>query len=194
MKNLHVVKPFQVKILEIENLRSGAAARQGGADMHIEESIVIRRDASDVYDFVADYANDPRWRRGVSQMTPTPAGAVADGTRVHEVLRFGGKEHTTDTVVRDVVPGRSFSFEGDGTGGRVRGRRGVVAVPEGARLSTELHVDPPRGLRLFEPLLAPLFRRGTRRDLAALRDLLEHATDTTTSRGPGSPNPELVRE
>jgi hypothetical protein len=154
--------------------------------MLIEESIVIRRPAGAVFDFVSDYRNDPRWRRGVAAMTPTPPGPAADGTRVHEVLRFAGRTHVTDTTVHDVVPGRSLRFEGAGTGGRVRGRRSVQPVADGTRLTNEVHVETGGLLRLFEPLLAPLFRRGTRRDLATLKQLLEGAGPVQTATDPAA--------
>ena len=70
------------------------------------------------------------------------------------MLRFGGRTHVTDTTVHSVTPSRSLSFDGAGTGGQVRGRRSVEPVPEGARLSTELHVETHGVMRLLEPLLA----------------------------------------
>jgi hypothetical protein len=144
--------------------------------MDISESITIVCDPDVVFAFVADYANDTRWRSGVVEMTPSPRGQAHAGTTVHEVLRFGGRTHVTDTTITD-VDGRSLRYEGDGTGGRVRGVRRVEVVAGGARLTTELHVDTDGWLRLCEPVLAPLFRHGTRRDLRTLRRTLEAAAD-----------------
>jgi uncharacterized protein YndB with AHSA1/START domain len=143
----------------------------------VEASVLIRRPATEVFAFVADQANDPRWRHGVVEMSPSTPGVATVGTTVHEVLRFGGRTHVTDTSIVDVVPDRSFTFAGAGSGGRVRGSRTVEPAPEGARLTTHLRVDTTGLLRVLEPLLAPRFRAATRRDLAALAQLLE--TDQT---------------
>jgi uncharacterized protein YndB with AHSA1/START domain len=157
--------------------------------MLVTESVTIRRSPADVYAFVADYDNDPRWRDGVTEMTATPNGSVRDGTKVREVLRFGGRAHVTETTISDVVPGRSFVFQGAGTGGAVWGRRTVEPTAEGARLTTELRVTSRGALRVLEPLLAPMFRRATRRDLATLRGTLEAGADhAATSSSTGASN------
>jgi hypothetical protein len=145
--------------------------------MLVSETVTIRRSPADVYAFVADYDNDSRWRHGVTEMIATPNGSVRDGTQVREVLRFGGRSHVTETVISDVVPGRSFVFQGAGTGGAVWGRRTVEPAAAGARLTTELRVTSRGVLRVLEPLLAPMFRRATRRDLATLQGMLEVSAD-----------------
>jgi hypothetical protein len=135
---------------------------------------MINRPADEVFAFVSDYGNDVLWRKGVHEMTPTPAGKARSGTRVHEVLRFAGSTHVTDTEVMDVVEGRSLRYEGGGSGGRVRGRRMAEPSPSGGTvLTTEVEVETTGVLRFLEPLLAPMFRRNTRRDLETLRGLLE---------------------
>jgi uncharacterized protein YndB with AHSA1/START domain len=153
--------------------------------MHISQSIDIPRPAADVFALVADHRNDTRWRHGVREMTADPIGPVTPGATVHEVLRFAGSTHVTDTVITAVDPGRSFSYDGAGTGGRVRGRRVVEATAESTcRVTTELEVATTGVLRFLEPLLAPMFRRGVGRDLAALRSLtVEDAQARTGSAG-----------
>jgi uncharacterized protein YndB with AHSA1/START domain len=152
----------------------------------VEATVRINRPPAEVFAFVADQRNDPRWRAGVVEMTPSPPAPVAPGTTVHEVLRFAGRTHVTDTTIVDVVPGRSFEFAGAGSGGRVRGSRAVAPTSDGTQLTTRLQVDTSGLLRLLEPVLAPRFRAATRRDLATLARLLEQASDddqtATTSR------------
>jgi uncharacterized protein YndB with AHSA1/START domain len=145
----------------------------------VERSVLIDRPPAEVFAFVADYANDPRWRRAVREMTPTPSGPAAIGTQVHEVLRFGGRTHVTDTTIVDVQPDRSLEYRGDGTGGRVRGSRTVEPAPNGARLTTRVEVETTGVQRWLEPLLAPMFRRATQRDLHRLARLL--AADQTAT-------------
>ena len=153
--------------------------------MDIDERITIRRPPSEVFGFLADFANDPRWRRDVREMTPDPAGIAQVGTAVHEELRFGGRTHRTDTTVTEVEPERLVAFAGHGTGGAVAGRRRVSGHDRGTEVRLELHVATSGALRRLEPVLAPLFRRGVRRDLRALRELLEDQTRTTEA-GAGS--------
>jgi uncharacterized protein YndB with AHSA1/START domain len=137
--------------------------------MRIVQSVDIPRPAAEVFAIVADHRNDTRWRGGVREMTAEPVGPVRPGVTVHEVLCFAGSTHVTDTVITAVDPGRAFDFEGDGTGGRVRGRRTVEATGgSSCRVTTDVTVETTGALRFLEPLLAPMFRRGVRRDLRAL--------------------------
>jgi uncharacterized protein YndB with AHSA1/START domain len=165
---------LDVKILHLD--------KQRRPTMHIVQSLAIPRPAADVFALIADHRNDTRWRGGVQEMTADPVGPVTPGATVHEVLRFAGSTHVTDTVITAVDPGRSFAYEGDGTGGRVRGRRSVEPDGESScRVTTELEVETTGALRFLEPLLAPVFRRGVRRDLHTLRSLVVDGAQAPTS-------------
>ncbi|GAB4587542.1 hypothetical protein [Nocardia sp. IFM 10818] len=52
---------------------------------------------------LADYGNDPRWRRGVRTMDPRPAGLVAVGARTAEEPRFAGRAYDNDGEVVEVA-------------------------------------------------------------------------------------------
>jgi hypothetical protein len=148
--------------------------------MDITETIAIRRAPAEVFAYLADFANDPRWRRDVRAMVPEPAGLARVGTTVHEELRFCGRTHHTDTTVTEVEADGAVRFAGQGSGGAVAGRRSVRAHALGTEVRLELHVETSGTLRLLEPLLAPMFRRGVQRDLRTLQQLVEAQTACTS--------------
>ncbi|MGD9998331.1 MAG: SRPBCC family protein [Ilumatobacteraceae bacterium] len=133
--------------------------------------IDIDRPAPLVWSVVSDYACDPRWRAGVSEMTPDRPGAPTVGTAVHEVLSLGGREYVTDTVITDVGPGMHYRFAGHGTGGQVRGGRTVVATADGSsRFTYEVEVEPEHLSPVMRPVMGWWMRRSFRRDLRRLRE------------------------
>ena len=77
------------------------------SNVHVEESIRIDRPPEEVWDAIADYSFDAEWRDGLRDMTPSPPGPPAPGTKVHEVVHSGGRDYVADTVVTEVEPGRS---------------------------------------------------------------------------------------
>ncbi len=143
--------------------------------IRVEESVGIARPPAEVWDAIADYAFDLRWRNGLREMTPDPPGPPAPGTRVHEVVRSAGRDYVADTVVTDLDPGVSYRFEGAGSIGGLRGSREVrpAASGDGAEFTYAVELRPTGGLRLLRPLLGPMVRAGLRKDLRSLKALLE---------------------
>lgn len=139
--------------------------------------IRINRPPAEVWDIVADYATDTRWRKGIIEMTPDVNGPPTVGVNVHEVLQLGGRAYTTDSTVTAIGPGYGYRFAGIGTSGAVRGGRRVVAGPEpGTAVFTfDVEVEPTEVPLFARPVLGWWLRRSLNRDLRCLRDLIEAA-------------------
>ena len=144
--------------------------------VRLDESVSIDAPQTAVWDAIADYSFDERWRGGLTEMTPDPPGPPAVGTRVHEVVKFAGRTFTTDCTVTHVEPGSAYEFTGNGTSGEIRGRRTVrpLTVGGGSAFGYEIELTPRRGLRPFARVLGPILRAGLRRDLGRLKGLLEN--------------------
>jgi Polyketide cyclase / dehydrase and lipid transport len=141
--------------------------------VRVAESVQIAKPTGDVWAAIADYSFDLQWRKGLTDMTPDPPGPPAVGTRVHEVVRTSGRDYVADTVVTELDPGVSYRFEGSGTIGGLAGGRKVQADPGGSVFTYEVELQPRGGMSLLRPALAPLVRSGLKRDLRALKALLE---------------------
>ena len=143
--------------------------------VHIEESVQIARPAAEVWDAIADYGFDLRWRKGLVEMTPDPPGPPTVGTQVHEVVRSTGRDFVADTVVTDLEPGISYRFAGTGTIGGLAGGRRVRADRQenGAVFTYEINLRPRGRMRLLGPLLRQIVRSGLRKDLRRLKALLD---------------------
>ena len=144
------------------------------SDVHVEESVQIDRPPDEVWDAIANYAFDVEWRKGLKEMTPSPDGPPASGTKVHEVVHNSGRDYVADTVVTDLDPGASYRFEGSGTIGGVAGGRAVRAADGGAGAVFTYTIDlqPKGAMRLLRPVLGPMVRSGLKKDLVKLKSLL----------------------
>ena len=137
------------------------------------ESVQIARAPAEVWDAITDYSFDQQWRKGLREMTPDPPGPPAVGTKVHEVVRNSGRDYVADAVVTDLEPGVSYRFSGAGTIGGLTGGRSVRADGGGSVFTYEIELEPKGGMRLLRPVLGPMVRSGLRKDLQALKALLE---------------------
>ena len=142
--------------------------------IHVEESVTVARSPEVVWSAVADYRRDVEWRKGLTDMTPDPPGAPAVGTKVHEVLKTGGRSYVADSTVTE-VGAMTYRFEGGGTLGKLAGSRTVVASesPSESVFTYEIEITPSGMNRLRRPIIARTARRGLTGDLERLRELLE---------------------
>jgi hypothetical protein len=108
-------------------------------------------------------------------MTPDPPGGPEVGTKVHEVVKNSGREYVANTVVTSLDPGVSYHFEGSGTIGGLSGGRAVASSVDGTGsvFTYEIELEPEGGMRLLRPVLGVMVRSGLKKDLQALRALLE---------------------
>ena len=141
--------------------------------VHVEESVRIDKPPATVWAAIADYSFDLEWRDGLSEMTPDPPGPAAAGTKVHEVVRSSGRDYVADTVVTEFEPGVSYRFEGSGTIGGLRGARRVEADNGASLFTYEIELTPKGGMRLLRPVLGRIVSSGLKKDLEALKALLE---------------------
>lgn len=120
---------------------------------------------------VLDWSRDGEWRAAVTSMEADQPGPAHAGQTIVERLRVGGLPVVVALriVAADAT---SASFEGR-TGAMIsRGRRSVVAEPDGGcTVELELELRPRGPLALLGPLLAPGYRRMHRANADALATL-----------------------
>ena len=150
--------------------------------MRMQRSIDIAVPAADAWALLSSYDDDPRWRREVTSMVPTPPGAAVVGTTTVETLRMFGSTFTTDGEVVDLVPGRSLAWRASSDAVDASGQRLVDPLTDGTcRVTLSYDLRPKGANRMTAPLLFWAFRRNVRRNSAALVRLLEEAQPRSAS-------------
>lgn len=142
----------------------------------IEGSIVINRPPEDVFDFVADEHNEPRFNPGmvrVEKLTPGPVGA---GTRWRTTLESRGHPITMDVEVTEYARPCRLGTTSTLSAAQITGRLTFAAHPTGTRMSWSWQLRPKGLLRVLTPVLGPLGRRQERRTWAGLKRCLEQDT------------------
>lgn len=137
----------------------------------------IDRPAAEVFDFVADQTNAPRWQHGLHEVRRVTSGPVGVGTEHVFSRRFAGMNIESRNRFTGYEPGRFVSFEIPS--GKITGEASYLVEPTGpstCQLISEEHfrVSGPAGLTA--PILARVFERDSAKNLATLKELLEQAT------------------
>jgi uncharacterized protein YndB with AHSA1/START domain len=134
----------------------------------------VRAAPDEVFRFLADLENWPRWQSDMKSTTLAGGQAGEVGATYRYVSKAMGQ--TFDSTVRlvRVNAPREVAFEGEWSGMiRPSGRYLVEPAAEGSRVTLNPRPEV-RGIgRIMEPLIAFMGRRLNREHLEALRRVLE---------------------
>ena len=143
--------------------------------LRVEERVLIARPLPEVFAFLSDVQNEPRWVPQVVEVTLTSSGPLGVGATYRERLRANGVVLTVDYVVTVYDPPRHMAVRG------VVRRRPVTAsytlTAAGERTLVETAADMPLSVLSvpFRPLYASIARRQTRGLLRRLQHELEQS-------------------
>jgi uncharacterized protein YndB with AHSA1/START domain len=144
--------------------------------LRIEISVMINRPVHEVWDFITDLRNSPRWTRSGSEVRQTSEGALGVGATLESRRRVLGRfEIKSQTIlVTEYEPNRAFSYTAKipllrGGGARLT----FEPAEEGTRLTRSTEVELGRALRWLQPILARVLRSAQETELANLKRLIE---------------------
>jgi uncharacterized membrane protein len=140
-----------------------------------QQSVVINRPVEQVFGFVSDLENDPRWTPG-TVMERTSPGPLGVGTTFQQHDRFMGRRMDLSLEVTDYEPPNKIGIKttsGQLSFGGTRMFEPVGAAATRVTFFGEGHA--PGILKLAEPLLAAAGERRLRKQLGNLKRLLESA-------------------
>lgn len=137
--------------------------------MRYEHEIEIERSPEDVYAFLADPENLPKWQTSVMTVKPESE------TRFTEVRTFIGRRVESTIDVTTAEPGREFSLRAADGPVRFTIRHLLQPVGEGrTRLRIEGETEGAGGLfKLGGRMLRRAAERRVEEDFARLKELLE---------------------
>jgi carbon monoxide dehydrogenase subunit G len=137
---------------------------------------MIERPPEEVFAFVTAPANDRLWSSTAVERSLDSDEPIGVGSRIRAVDRFLGRRFASTFVVTEHEPPRRSSIRIEGP---VRASGSYLLEPAGpgTRFRWSMEAEPGLGGvylgRVTDPLVTVLFRRRLRRDLRALKDVLE---------------------
>ena len=153
--------------------------------------IEIDRPREEVAAWAADPDNAMRWYENIKAVeweTPPP---LQIGSRIAFVARFLGSRLAYVYEVREHVPGERFVMSTDDGPFTMETTYGWSDTPGGGTWMTlRNRGEPERLTKLAAPMMAAAMRRANRKDLRALKKILESgATSGLTGAAPERPSP-----
>lgn len=150
-----------------------------GSSNSFSRSVVVNRPAEEVFTFLADLLNDPRWRREWVDARTVSQGGLGVGSRTVLVGKALGRRIDIEYEVIELVPNRSIAWRSRSGPLPLMFSRTVEPLGEGTRITFVYALEGGRLVRLLRPLLARVGRRALDGDLPALTRLLESSPPST---------------
>jgi uncharacterized protein YndB with AHSA1/START domain len=137
-----------------------------------ENTVVIRRPIEEVFAFLADFENVPRWNYAIVKTHKVSQGPVGVGTIYQQVRSVPSRseEHFEVTAYN---PPRQLELRGQL--GRFPSHLSYAldAVPEGTRITNAVELELRGPGRLLGRVAVPRIRDAVAANLQKLKDLLE---------------------
>jgi uncharacterized protein YndB with AHSA1/START domain len=148
----------------------------------IQGSMVVARPVEDVFDFVADERNEPKYNPRMIRAEKTTPGPVAQGTRWSATVTSRGRPVDMEMEVTDYTrPTRLGSTTRMPTA-EIRGTVTFEPDPAGTKMRWSWQLQLKGALKLLGPLIARQGRRQEAQIWAGLKRHLESTTPRTTDR------------
>ena len=140
-------------------------------------SVEIDRPAEEVFAYLDDVENNPRWLRGMRSCNWTTPPPAQVGSRYEQTAAFLGKEIRTSFEVTAREPGRLVTITSqEGSSFPITVTREVTPRgPSRCRVTETLESDPSGFYRIAGTLLGAMVRRRIQRDYRTLKATLEQA-------------------
>ena len=141
--------------------------------IEVEHGMVIARPVGEVFAFLHDPANDPKWQRGTVESRQTSEGPLGVGTTVRQAARFLGRRWVSTYEITEYEPPRKSSLRG--LAGPLAYAGGFLLEPAGDGTTLTMAGEMSVGgvLRLVEPLVAWFARREMEASAVRLTELLD---------------------
>lgn len=142
-----------------------------------EASVSIARPPGEVFEFIADVRNDPRWHTDVLEADLHGDGPIGEGSTFEIKIKPAMGETGGTATVKEYEPPRRIVF--DVHMGKLQPTTTFTVVAEGGGSRVTRHIDmQPSGLlRLMTPMVGGMMRKRNVGFLTNLKGVLESSSE-----------------
>jgi carbon monoxide dehydrogenase subunit G len=138
-----------------------------------ENTVTIHRPAEEVFAFLADFENVPRWNYAIEKTRKASPGPVGVGTAYRQTRSIPSRSEEGFEVTA-FEPGKRLAVRGQIGPFRARISYLLEAAAGGTRLTNDVALDPSPGvLGLAARLATPRVKAAVAENLSKLKEILE---------------------
>jgi len=139
----------------------------------MSETISINRPPGEVFDFVADLHNYPKWRANLASSTVVTEKSTDVGARCDEEIQMGPRRIPATCQITTFSAGHTYSFQAVSPGLVYDGHVLVEPLDSGSRFTLSGEVQVDGFLRLLQPIIKGRMRDGVKKEVTAVKAYME---------------------
>jgi uncharacterized protein YndB with AHSA1/START domain len=137
-----------------------------------ENTVMIARPIEDVFAFLSDLENIPKWNYAIVETRKISEGPVGVGTTYHQVRSVPSRSEER-LEITTYNPPRQLQIRGQLGPFASRLIYALDAIPEGTRVTNTVELELGGPGRLLERVAVPRVREAVAANLRKLKELLE---------------------
>ena len=141
--------------------------------IRFEHSIIINRTVDEVWKFLSNFENFPKWDRGVHEVRQTSKGPIGVGSTLQSVRLFLGWPGIGEFTISEYEPNRVLGLQGRAGSSAGNVRYTFEPVAGGTRMAETGEVEIGGWWKWAIPILTPIVERDVRDDLANVKRIME---------------------
>ena len=149
----------------------------------IQGEIVINRPVDEVFDFVADARNEPRYNPRMLRAEKLSPGPIGLGTQFRDEIKSMGRPAEIAIEIVGYERPRLLTDSIHLSTMDIRGGLTFDAVPAGTRMRWSWELMPGGVFKLMTPIVARIGRRQEQRVWAGLKRVMEGQTAPSSTAG-----------
>jgi uncharacterized protein YndB with AHSA1/START domain len=138
-----------------------------------EINLVINRPVEEVFAFISNPENQPRWRATTLEMRRTSSEPLDAGSILSGRFTFLGRPFEGNLEIIALKPHRTYTARMVGGPFPLEARYTLDQAEGGTHLTLVIEGQPGGFFKLAEPLVVSLAKRSYEADLHNLKDMLE---------------------
>jgi uncharacterized membrane protein len=138
-----------------------------------EKSVLINRPQQEVFDYVTDLANDPKWQSSIESVERTSDGPIGAGSTWHYVTKFLGRKAESDIQMTSYDPPQGVSVKAIGGPVPFENTYKFEAQDGGTLLTISGQAEIGGFFKIAEGLAGKQLEKQIEADSATLKKLLE---------------------
>jgi carbon monoxide dehydrogenase subunit G len=144
--------------------------------IQFETTILINRPIQEVFTFLSNPLNLPRWQSMVKEVQPASQGTLGKGATFTIKSEMMGQKMEGRIEIVDIEPPSTFAFRNQSGPMSVMVTMNLKPAGAGAQVAIRAMGEPGGMFKLAEPVLAKQVQSQMETNLARLKDYLESGT------------------
>jgi uncharacterized membrane protein len=141
--------------------------------IHLDFGVLIDRPTADVFQFITNLDNLPRWQNIVKEIKAADQKPMADGKTYHVAAEMMGRKLDGILTVEAFQPDSQFGYKMDAGPSVVHALITFKPVGTGTKLSLSGQAEPAGVLKIVEGAMQAQMKSQMEKNLNVLKTLLE---------------------